>query len=82
MTRAYRIVQRNAMKAWTEGLNFRELVMNDPEITAKVPRGEIEYAFDQQRQLKNVHKIFRRVFGPDEKARPAKKKSGKAGGKR
>jgi adenylosuccinate lyase len=76
---AYRIVQRNAMKAWTEGLNFRELVMNDPEITAKVPRGEIEFAFDQQRQLKNVNKIFRRVFGADEKPRPVKKKSGKAG---
>jgi len=79
---AYRIVQRNAMKAWTEGLNFRELVMNDPEISSRVPRGEIEYAFDQQRQLKNVDKIFRRVFGPDEKPRPAKKKSGKARGKR
>ena len=78
---AYRIVQRNAMKAWMEGLNFRELVSNDPEITAKVPRGEIEFAFDQQRQLKNVHKIFRRVFGPDEKPRPAKKRPGKARGK-
>jgi len=79
---AYRIVQRNAMKAWTEGLNFRELVMNDPEISNKVPRGEIEFAFDQQRQLKNVHKIFRRVFGADEKARPVKKKTARAKGKR
>jgi adenylosuccinate lyase len=60
---AYRIVQRNAMRAWKEGLNFRELVLTDPEITAKVPRAEIEYAFDQDRQLRNVGKIFRRVFG-------------------
>ena len=79
---AYRIVQRNAMKAWTERLNFRELVMNDPEISNKVPRGEIEYAFDQQRQLKNVEKIFRRIFGPGEKARPAKKKAAKSKGKK
>jgi adenylosuccinate lyase len=70
------------MKFWTVGLNFRELVLNDPEITAKVPRGEIDYAFDQQRQLKNVHKIFRRVFGPDENPRPTKKKPAQGRGKK
>ncbi len=80
---AYRIVQRNAMRAWKEGLNFRELVLSDAEITGKVSRGEIEYAFDQQRQLKNVDKIFARVFGKDaETSRPARKKSVKARGKR
>ncbi len=62
---AYRIVQHNAMRAWKEGLNFRELVLNDPEITAKVPRQEIEYAFDLDRQLKNVDKILARVFKDD-----------------
>src|SRR5262249_47945305 len=60
---AYRVVQRNAMRAWNEGLNFRELVMNDPEIAGKVPREEIEYAFDLNRQLRHVDKIFTRVFG-------------------
>jgi adenylosuccinate lyase len=59
---AYRIVQRNAMRAWKEELNFRELVLNDPEITGKVSRETIENAFDQSRQLRNVDKIFRRVF--------------------
>jgi adenylosuccinate lyase len=80
---AYRIVQRNAMRAWKEGLNFRELVLSDAEITGKVSRGEIEYAFDQQRQLKNVDKIFERVFGKlAETSRPTRKKSVKARGKR
>jgi adenylosuccinate lyase len=80
---AYRIVQRNAMRAWTEGLNFRELVMDDPEITGKVPRGEIEYAFDLQRQLKNVDKIFQRVFGKEAEApRASRKKTVKVRGKR
>jgi adenylosuccinate lyase len=60
---AYRIVQSNAMRAWKEGLNFRELVLNDPEITGRVPREEVEYAFDQDRQLHNVDKIMARVFG-------------------
>ena len=60
---AYRIVQRNAMRAWKEGANFRELVMNDPDIAGKVDRKTIENAFDLQRQLRNVDKIFARVFG-------------------
>jgi adenylosuccinate lyase len=60
---AYRIVQRNAMKAWKEELNFRELVLSDPEIVGKVDRKKVEAAFDLNRQLRNVDKIFERVFG-------------------
>jgi adenylosuccinate lyase len=60
---AYRIVQRNAMRAWKEDLNFRELVLADPEITSKVKRETIERAFELNRQLRNVDKIFNRVFG-------------------
>jgi adenylosuccinate lyase len=60
---AYRIVQRNAMKAWKEELNFRELVLSDPEIIGKVERKKVEAAFDLNRQLRNVDKIFERVLG-------------------
>jgi adenylosuccinate lyase len=60
---AYRIVQRHAMRAWNEGLNFRELVMTDPEITSRVPQGKLAAAFELKRQLRNVDKIFERVFG-------------------
>jgi adenylosuccinate lyase len=59
---AYRIVQRNAMKAWKEELNFRDLVLSDPEITSKVKRPTIENAFELKRQLRNVDKVFKRVF--------------------
>ena len=59
---AYRMVQRNAMRAWNEGLNFRELVLRDKEITGRVPRQQIERAFDLNRQLRNIDKIFTRVF--------------------
>jgi adenylosuccinate lyase len=62
---AYRWVQRNAMRAWNEGLSFRALIENDPDIAARVPRDIIQRAFDLQRQLRNVDKIFRRVFGPE-----------------
>ena len=70
---AYRIVQRNAMRAWKEELNFRELIMNDPEITAKVDRKTLERAFELKRQLRNVDKIFARVFGAGERVKSARK---------
>src|SRR5712691_4239311 len=63
---AYRTVQTHAMRAWKEGLDFRNLVMNDKEITGLVPHPKIERAFDLKRQLRNIDKIFARVFGePD-----------------
>src|SRR6202023_2802068 len=60
---AYRLVQSHAMRAWKEGLDFHQLVLADKEITSRVPRQQIEHAFDLSRQLKNVDKIFARVFG-------------------
>ena len=60
---AYRLVQSHAMRAWKEELNFRELVMNDKEITSRVPQEQIERAFSLDRQLRNVDQIFERVFG-------------------
>ncbi len=67
MTReeAYRRVQAHAMRAWREGGNFRELVLRDRSITERVPRRQIERAFDLTRQLRNVDRIFARVF-PDQ----------------
>ncbi len=59
---AYRMVQRHAMRAWKEGLNFRQLILKDKEITRRVPRAQIERAFDLKRQLRNIDKIFARVF--------------------
>jgi adenylosuccinate lyase len=60
---AYRMVQAHAMRAWKEGLDFRQLVLNDKEITGRVPAKQLEHAFDLKRQLRNIDKIFARVFG-------------------
>ncbi|HLJ89426.1 MAG TPA: adenylosuccinate lyase [Candidatus Angelobacter sp.] len=59
---AYRLVQAHAMRAWKEDLNFHAQVLNDKEITSLVPREQVERAFDLKRQLRNVDKIFDRVF--------------------
>jgi len=71
---AYRAVQTHAMRAWKEGLNFRELILQDKQITTLVPRSQIERAFDLRRQLRNIDKIFGRVFGPESKPAGFKKK--------
>ncbi len=60
---AYRMVQSHAMRAWKEGMNFRELVLKDKNITRHVPPQQIERAFDLKRQLRNIDRIFARVFG-------------------
>jgi adenylosuccinate lyase len=68
---AYRLVQGHAMRAWKENLNFHQLVLADKEITRKVPRKQIEHAFDLARQLRNVDKIFARVFESESSAKPS-----------
>jgi adenylosuccinate lyase len=55
------------MRAWREGRNFRELILRDRAITRRVPRKQIERAFDLKRQLRNVDKIFARVFRRDDR---------------
>jgi adenylosuccinate lyase len=54
---AYRLVQRHAMRAWEEGLDFRELVRADPEIGPRLDAS----VFDLQDALKHVDVIFERL---------------------
>ena len=70
---AYRLVQGHAMRAWKEDLDFHQLVLDDPAIAGRVPRTKIERAFDLKRQLKNIDKIFARVFPQKPPAKPARK---------
>jgi adenylosuccinate lyase len=58
---AYRWVQRNAIRAWDEGLDFRELVSADPDISRTLDPERIARGFEVR--LKNVDRIFERVFG-------------------
>jgi adenylosuccinate lyase len=60
---AYKLVQSHAMRAWKEGTNFRDAVYKDKAITGKVDKKALDRAFDLKRQLRNVDKIFARVFG-------------------
>jgi len=51
------------MKVWDEGGDYKELVMNDADISAKLSSEEIERVFDVKHYMRNVEKVFARVFG-------------------
>ena len=72
---AYRMVQEHAMHAWKEDLDFRKLVLSDKNITSRVPARQLENAFDLKRQLRNIDKIFARVFKKSEAKATTKKKT-------
>jgi len=71
---AYRLVQSHAMRAWKEGLNFRQEILKDKEIARRVPKQQIERAFDLKRQLRNIDRIFARVFRDEITPKPARRK--------
>ena len=60
MTRddAYRVVQRNAMRVWDEGGDFRTLLEQDEAVTGVADKVDLDGAFDIGRSLKNAQKIF------------------------
>lgn len=60
---AYVYTQRNAMKVWDEGGEYQELVMRDADISSKLSPEEIARVFDVKHYLRNVEKVFARVFG-------------------
>ena len=59
--RAYKIVQRDAMKAWDTGAGFRELIEADPEITSVLSPAEIDAQFDYGYYLRYVDEVFQRA---------------------
>jgi adenylosuccinate lyase len=59
---AYTFAQRNAMKVWDEGGEFKELVMKDADISSRLSPEEIARVFDLKHYLRNVDKVFKRVF--------------------
>ena len=59
---AYKMVQTRAMEAWKRKKNFKDLVVNDPDIGKYLTGDELEAVFDVKSQLRHVDTIFARVF--------------------
>jgi adenylosuccinate lyase len=59
---AYVMVQRNAMKVWETGQEFKNLIMEDQGIGGYLSKTEIEEIFDLDYHVKHVDDIYERVF--------------------
>jgi adenylosuccinate lyase len=55
---AYRVVQRNAMRAWDERRMFRDLLRDDPDVTKVLDEARLDECFDLKRALANVGRTF------------------------
>jgi len=62
---SYKLVQRNAMKVWEKGADFKTELLADPEVIAALTPSQIEEKFDIGYHTKHVDTIFARVFGKD-----------------
>ena len=60
---SYKLVQRNAMKVWEDGKDFKTELLADAEVLAALSAEEIEEKFDLGYHTKHVDTIFKRVFG-------------------
>jgi len=60
---AYRLVQRNAMKAWRGEGDFLTLLKADPEVSKALSDKDLAANFDLDFHFAHVDTIFRRVFG-------------------
>jgi adenylosuccinate lyase len=60
---AYRLVQRHAMKSWEEETDFHAAISEDPQIARYLSPDQIAESFSLTRQLRNVDRVFDRVFG-------------------
>ena len=58
---AYEIVQRNAMRAWTDRRSFQTLLAADPGVTAHLGADALAECFDPAWYLRNVDAIYRRL---------------------
>lgn len=60
--KAYDIVQRCAMKTWKEGIAFKDSILCDSQAKKYLKPKELEQIFELNYYLRNVNKIFSRVF--------------------
>jgi adenylosuccinate lyase len=60
---AYVIVQRNAMKFFEQGLDFKTALLGDADLARTMSREDVEACFSPDYHLRHVDEIFARVFG-------------------
>jgi adenylosuccinate lyase len=64
---AYRLVQRNAMRAWDEEQDFEELVRSDAEIASRI---DLDAVFDLRVYTRHVETVFERLASLERREEP------------
>jgi len=59
--KAYDLIQRCAMKTWRQNLDFKEVLLQDKEVSRYFTKKDLERIFDLDYYLRNVNKIFKKV---------------------
>ena len=67
---AYRLVQRNAMRAWDEEQDFEQLVRSDHEIATRLGSDALAAAFDVTQYTRHVDTVFERLAALARKEEP------------
>ncbi|MGB7068120.1 MAG: adenylosuccinate lyase, partial [Pyrinomonadaceae bacterium] len=60
---AYAWTQRNATMVWDDGGDYKNLISKDADIASRLSEEEIDRVFDLGYYLRNVERVFARVFG-------------------
>ena len=60
---SYRMVQRNAMRAWNGDGDLLSNLKADPDVSKALSADKLQSLFDLDYHLKHVDTIFKRVFG-------------------
>jgi len=61
--KSYSIVQRNAMQCWESGINFKDILLSDRDITGLLSEKELDSCFDVKQDFHNIDYIYKNVFG-------------------
>ena len=62
---AYQLVQKNSLKAWIEGRDFKELIQSDQETGKILSEKEIDACFSLKPYLSQIDYIFEKVLGDE-----------------
>lgn len=62
---AYQTVQKNSLKAWNDDLDFKELILKDPEISEILSEDDIKNCFTLDPYLEKIDYIYDKVFADE-----------------
>lgn len=63
--KAYQIVQKNSLKAWNADLDFKDLILKDPEISKILSKDDVKNCFTLDPYLEKIDYIYDKVFADE-----------------